>query len=111
MSLSDKEIQHANALLGQFCEDRSIQDEVKLEYQIRGNRITLTESRPFFIDPSKWNDFKVAQFEFNFELGIWNLYWYDMKNKRHPYPTRRSKDTLDKLLLEVIKDPTGIFWE
>lgn len=111
MALPEAEQQRADTLLGQLCEQRTIADQVKMQYDTRGNRATLTESRPLFIDPKVWNEIKIAQFEYNPESLNWTLYWYDRKNRRQPYPTGRNRDTLEKLILEVNSDPTGIFWE
>jgi hypothetical protein len=111
MALPDTEQQRAAMLLGQLCERRTIPDQVRLRHDIRGNRVTLTESRPFFIDPAIWNEIKIAQFEYSPESLNWTLYWYDVKNRRQPYPTGRNRDTLEKLIHEVNADPTGIFWE
>ena len=111
MALPETEQQRADTLLGQLCEQRSIPDQVKLHYDTRGNRVTLTESRPLFIDPAIWNEIKIAQLEYSLESCTWTLYWYDRKNRRQAYPTGRNKDTLEKLIREVESDPTGIFWE
>ncbi len=111
MALPETEQKRADKLVGQLCEQRAIPDQVKLQYDTRGNRVTLTESRPLFIDPSVWNEVKVAQFEYSPELLRWTLYWYDRKNRRQPYPTGRNKDALEKLIQEVDSDPTGIFWD
>src|SRR6266568_9562456 len=111
MALPEIERQGVATLLGQLCERRSLPDQVKLQLETRGNRVILTESRPLFIDPSIWNEIKIAQFEYSPESGNWTLYWYDRKNRRQPYPTGRNRDTLEKLIHEVNADPTGIFWE
>lgn len=111
MALPESEQQRVDKLLGQLCERRTIIDLVKLRYDIRGNRVTLTESRPLFIDPSIWNEVKITQFEYSHESPHWTLFWYDRKNRRQPYPTGKNRDTLEKLILEVDSDPTGIFWE
>lgn len=111
MALPVTEQQRVDTLLGQLCERRTFADQVKLHHEARGNRVTLTESRPFFIDPAIWNEIKIAQFEYSPESLNWTLYWYDRKNRRQPYPAGRNKDTLEKLILEVDSDPTGIFWE
>ena len=111
MALPETEQQRVDGLLGQLCAQRTIPDLVKLHYDTRGNRVTLTESRPLFIDPAIWNEIKIAQFEYIHESLHWTLFWYDRKNRRQPYPTGRNKDTLEKLILEVDSDPTGIFWE
>ena len=111
MALDTSEQQRVNLLLEQLCKERSIPDQVKLHFETRGNRVTLTESRPLFIDPAIWHKVKIAQFEYNPDSRIWTLYWYDRKDRRQPYPTGRNKDTLEKLMQEVNQDPTGIFWE
>ena len=110
MAMPESESERVRKLLEVLCNERA-GDSVILEYRIRGNRVTLVESRPLFIDPCLWNRVNVAQFEFNPELQIWTLYWYDRKNRRQPYPTGRNRDTLEKLLVEVDSDPTGIFWD
>ena len=111
MALPGTEQQRVDHLLGQLCEERSIPDQVRLRYDSRGNRVTLTESRPLFIDPAIWNEIKIAQFEYIPETLRWTLFWYDRKDRRQPYPTGRNKDTLERLIREVDSDPTGIFWE
>lgn len=111
MALPVTEHERADRLLGQLCDQRTIPAQVKLQYVLKGNRITLSESRPLFIDPAVWNEIKVAQFEYSLETQSWTLYWYDRKNRRQPYPTGRNKDILEKLICEVDTDPTGIFWE
>jgi hypothetical protein len=110
MALPERESVRVHELLEVFCIERS-GDSVKLEYHIKGNRVTLVESRPLFIDPNIWNSVNVTQFEFDSDQQVWILYWYDRKNRRQPYPTGRNRDTLEKLVTEVGKDPTGIFWD
>jgi hypothetical protein len=110
MALPEEELDRVHELLELFCQERS-GDSVRLEYHAKGNRVTLVESRPLFIDPRILNHVNVAQFEFNQDLQIWVLYWYDRKNRRQPYPTGRNRDTLEKLVAEVGVDPTGIFWD
>jgi hypothetical protein len=110
MALPDKELARVQELLDVFCRVRS-GVAVVVAYQVRGNRVTLVETRPLFIDPTILNSVNVAQFEFDPDLLVWTLYWYDRKNRRQPYPTGRNRDSLEKLVAEVGTDPTGIFWE
>jgi hypothetical protein len=111
MALPESEQLIVDELLGELCERRSVEAQVKVQHDIRGSRVTLTESRPLFIDPATWNEIKVAQLEYSQEPPHWTLFWYDRKNRRQPYPTGRNRDTLEKLIREVDSDPTGIFWE
>lgn len=114
MVLSLPEQERVHIQLGKLCCTRAAlygEELVRLEYLVRGNRVTLIESRPLFIDPRIWNNIKVCQFEYSSETLTWTLFWYDRKNRRQPYPTGRNRDTLEKLVTEVLNDPTGIFWE
>jgi hypothetical protein len=110
MALPEEELIRVKELLEPFCLSVA-GDSVRLEFHMRGNSVTLVESRPLFIDPQLMNSVNIAQFEFNADLKIWTLYWYDRKNRRQPYPTGRNRDTLERLVAEVRSDPTGIFWE
>jgi len=110
MALPDNETTRVEELLGALCRARS-GDSVTVAHQTRGNRVTLVETRPLFIDPSIMNSVNVAQFEFDPDLKVWTLFWYDRKNRRQPYPTGRNRDTLERLVAEVGADPTGIFWD
>ena len=83
--------------------------QIRITTTTRGNKVTLIEERPYFQDPTRWTEHKIAQFEYDQSSKKWNLYCYDGKLKRHPYPNG-NKSSLDKLVEEVIKDPTGIFW-
>jgi hypothetical protein len=111
MALPETERQRVGILLGLLCEQRSIPDQVIVRYDTRGNSVTLSESRPLFIDPAIWNEIKIARFEYTPETLHWTLYWFDRKDRRQPYPTGRNRDTLERLVREVESDPTGIFWE
>jgi hypothetical protein len=73
MALPETERQRVDHLLGQLCEQRGIPDQVRLRYDTRGNRVTLTESRPLFIDPAVWNEIRIAQFEYTPETLRWTL--------------------------------------
>ncbi|OGT98910.1 MAG: hypothetical protein A2X80_00430 [Geobacteraceae bacterium GWB2_52_12] len=114
MALPEHERERVDLMLGRLCSHRIALypgEDVDLKYAVSGNKVTLVESRPFFVDPRVWNHIKVAQFEYSSETLHWTLYWYDRKNRRQPYPTGRNRDALEKLVDEVMKDPTGIFWE
>jgi hypothetical protein len=85
-------------------------DQVRLNFKIRGNSVTLFEERPAFGKASTWVDIKVAQFRFNSEEGTWSLFCADRNSKWHGYLGILPSKNFDNLLQEVDKDPTGIFW-
>lgn len=113
MSLPPLVKQLAEKKLTRYCERRvpaELSNEIKIDYKIRGNSVTLFESRPYWNDSSKWYKLKIVQFRFNPEENIWTLYCADRNERWHLYIDAESSLNLDDLLREVDKDPTGIFW-
>jgi len=109
MPLPEIEQHRVDKLFTRYCEQRippHARDQIKLLYNIKGNKVILIESRPVWNDPTKWTEMPVAQFEYSVATKIWCLYGYNRNDKRLPY----SKGTLEKMILEVDKDTTGIFW-
>ena len=109
MPLPEIELHRVNRLLSNFCEQRippHARDQIKLLFNIKGNKVILIESRPYYDDPSKWSEMPVAQFEYSATTKSWSLYGYNRNDKRLPI----SKGSLDKLIKEVDQDDTGIFW-
>jgi hypothetical protein len=99
--------------LTQYCDERipdHARQQVRLSYRIRGNKVTLFEQRPAFMEPDKWVDIVVAQFRFRPEDAKWLLYCADRNSRWHEYYDLEPSGNFDDLLREVDKDPTGIFW-
>jgi len=109
MSLPETEQHRVKKLLSAFIDKRvppHVRDQVKLICKVTGNRVTLSECRPYYNDPSTWSEMPIAQFEYDVAAKAWSLYAYDRNDKRKRY----SKGPLEQLIQEVDKDPTGIFW-
>lgn len=109
MPLPEIEQHRVDKLLKDFCDRRvplRVRDDVELTYKIIGKKVILIETRPYFDDPSQWSEVPIAQFEYDASANLWSLYAYDRNNKRKPYST----GPLEKLIQEVDKDRTGIFW-
>lgn len=99
--------------LSKYCDYKipsAARDKVKLFFKIRGNSVTLYETRPHFMDPSIWTENPVAQFRFDEKTKKWDLYCCDRNSKWHLYIDMDSSVNFDDLLKEVDSDPTGIFW-
>ena len=99
--------------IGRYCEQRvppHIRDKIRVEYEIRGNSVTIVERRP----PSRedfgpeWSRLTVAQLRYEDEK--WALYWSDRNGKWHPYDLFDPTPDLSAALTEIDNDPTAIFW-
>ncbi len=103
----------AERLLEQFCEQRvspRVRHKVHLSVGTRGNSVTIFEHRPVFKSHGIWTWSKVAQFRYDPPSDRWTLYCRD-RNRRWSRDTQKqSTADFSVLLLEVDKDPTGIFW-
>jgi hypothetical protein len=109
MALPEIEQHRVKKLLGTFIDKRvppAVRDQIKLVCKVLGNRVTLSECRPYYNDPSTWTEAKIAQFEYDEAAKQWSLYAFDRNSKRTPF----SKGPLEQLIQEVDKDSTGIFW-
>jgi len=103
------------AILTHYCDKRvppHVRDKVQLSFRIEGNIVTLFEKRAAFRDPSRWIDIGVARFHYYKNRNQWVLYWRDSKRRQgwHLYDEIKPNRSIEPLLAEVDRDPTGIFW-
>ncbi len=98
-----------------FCETRippAARDEIRLEYGVRGNSITIVERRPPWrvdLGPD-WTSMKIAQLRYDPTDRMWTLYCCDRNQRWFLYfDTEPSRD-VSPLVAEIDEDPTGIFW-
>ena len=100
-------------LMTNYCDTRipkEVQNQIKLSYKIRGDNITLIESRPLWDDESKWIEMKIAQIRFKNEGKTFTLYCADRNSKWHLYDFIKPSKDLKIILQEIDNDPTSIFW-
>ena len=113
MALNELFQKRVEKSLDKFCEERipaRAKDQIKLDYNIRGNNITLIEKRRHYKDPEHWTEMKIAQFRFNSENNKWALYWWKHTEKWYEYDNIAPTNNFQKLVDEVDEDPTYIFW-
>lgn len=109
MAIPEIEVFRVNKLFSQYCEQRIppyARDKVKIIYQIKGNKVLLIESRPYYDDPTKWTGMPIAQFEYSVTIKSWSLYGYNRNDRRLPF----SQGTLEKLIQDVDRDRSVMFW-
>jgi|LGOV01.1.fsa_nt_gb hypothetical protein len=113
MALSEFEIKRVDKLLTAYCEGKvpaHLRDQIRIEYRIRGNEVSLFESRPHLQGSGEWFSMKVARFKKDTQTGTWLLFWADRNSKWQPYPPLPFHRDIEKLLQEVEKNETGAFW-
>lgn len=113
MALDELKKKRVKKILDKFCEDRipdRAKDQIELDYNIRGNYVTLIEKRRYYKNPKEWIKQKIAQFRFTPEDNKWTLYWWRHTGKWYKYKEIQPINDLQDLVNEVDEDPTAIFW-
>src|SRR5579884_1509883 len=88
-------------------------DEVRIEVDTSPSSITIYECRPPWGSPGcilNWTRQPVARLRHNSTANAWSLYWADGHGKFHKYDQIEPGRSVQPLLDEIDRDPTGIFW-
>jgi hypothetical protein len=113
MALRILQRQLAERPMQSFCDKRvpaKYKNKIRLYFKIRGNSVTLVDSRLDIFGANEWLDLSIAQFRYDESKGIWILYYADRNDKWHIYVDFDSSKNLEHLIKEVDDDPTGIFF-
>jgi len=100
-------------MLNAFCAKRvpaHLHDQIRLDFQFRGDSVTLYEERPAYFNPRQWVKTVVAQFRYSSSSNTWTLYCADRNSRWHKYMDTEATPDFHSLLDEINEDPTGIFW-
>ena len=76
------------------------------------NLVTIVERRPPWREDygPDWTELGVARFRYTAKTGLWSLYWRDRHEKWHVYDLVAPTADVVRLIEEVDRDRTGIFW-
>jgi Protein of unknown function (DUF3024) len=98
-----------------YCEQRvppHALHQVRMEAVVDGRAVTLVERRapwrPEF--GPEWTTSPVARLRWTASRGEWSLFWRDRNHRWHRYAYTEPTREIAKLLDEIDRDPTGIFW-
>ncbi len=86
---------------------KHLRNQIKLNYKLRGNNVTLVEERPAFMS-SEWVEMDIAQFRL--DQKKWKVYWRDSRNKWHFVEDITPDEDFEKQLKIVDENNQGIFW-
>lgn len=84
-----------------------VRNQIKINYKIRGNNVTLIEERQAF-KSDQWVQLPVAQFRLH--ETKWKVFWRDSKERWHFIDDIEPDENFEKQLDIVDKDNIGIFW-
>jgi hypothetical protein len=99
-----------------FCETKSPEEfaaELRVSCSRRGSAITIAEERaPWHPERQgdAWTSSKVAQLRYDAKSATWSLYCRDSGERWWAYDEVAPSPSVDPLLAEIDRDPTGIFW-
>ena len=98
-----------------FCDGRvpaELRDQVRLEFSVRGNAITIVERRPPWREDfgPDWSSVRVAQLRFEPAARAWTLYCSDPNGRWLLYSDAQPSNDVRPLLNGIDADPTGNFW-
>jgi hypothetical protein len=113
MNLSLAHKQFVDLELTAFCERRGsqhVQDKVRVVYRWNRNNILLIEQRAMRDDPSTWVENPIVMFRYDETKGDWELRWLDRSQRWRSYDMLPNTHSITRLLMEVDRDPTGVFW-
>jgi hypothetical protein len=113
LAISEFEKQRVIKIFSAYCETKvphHISDQFRVEFELKGNEVKLFEYRPDQLEKSKWVCHKVARLRKENSANSWCLYYADRNERWHLFEPYPSDKDIEKLLAEVEKDPTGIFW-
>ena len=103
------------ALVDAYCKGavpERVLDQLRVEYRTRGSTVTIVECRPMWSEEpnAEWVEQEVARMKYDAESERWTLYWFDRNSKAHRYEQLEPYRPIQRLLDEIEKDPTAIFW-
>lgn len=100
--------------IADYCKNKipeHIQNEIKISFKFRGNSVTIFENRPPWSKENKeWTSLSVAKMRYDEKTGKWTLYCADRNSRWFEYWDIEPTKDINKLLIGIDEDPTGIFW-
>jgi Protein of unknown function (DUF3024) len=86
--------------------------QVRVECQVAPRHLTILQRRaPWREDFGlEWTSLPIARLRYSAAEKSWTLYWRDRNLRFHLYDPLTPSRSVDDLLAEIDRDPTGIIW-
>jgi hypothetical protein len=103
------------ARVQRWCAERvpqRVRHQVRLDCDVAPGHLTIVECRaPWREDLGpEWTRFPIARLRYTKTTKTWRVYWRDRNLRFHAYDRIRPSASINDLLAEIDRDPTGIFW-
>jgi len=86
-------------------------DKIRLSFTFRGNSVTLWENRaPWSKGWPEWSQLAVAQLRYQLKAQAWMLDRRDRNERWQEDENMAPVKNLDRILAELDRAPTGIYW-
>lgn len=100
--------------VGDYCTGKvpaHLRNKVNITFEIKGNNVTIYENRaPWRSDFTEWTKSQAAQIRYDEKKAMWRLYCRDRNGKWHLFEPLPALKDLDRIIEEIDRDATGIFW-
>ncbi len=113
MGFSEFELKYIENLVGKLCKRRSpshLRAQFRATYAVEEHNVTVYEERASWNNPREWMSSGIARFKYNRKQNIWKLYWMGQNLKWCPYGPLPESTRIDRLVVQVDKDPDGAFF-
>ena len=113
MTFNEFELQYVAHTVGKLCKRKSpahLRCQQRTVYVVEGHDVTVYEERLRWDNPQEWTNSGIAKFKYNRKQNVWKLYWMKSDLKWHVYELLPESTRIDKLVVEVDKDPHGAFF-
>jgi hypothetical protein len=113
MTFSEVELRYIGNVVGNMCKRRSPPDrrhQLRTVHVVEGHDVTVYEERPSWDNPREWTATGIARFKYNRKLNVWKLYCMRADLKWHLYEPFLESIRIDRLVVEVDRDPHGAFF-
>jgi hypothetical protein len=113
MSFSEVELKYIESVIGKMCKRRSpvhLRDQLRTVFVIKEHDVTVYQERPRWNNPPEWTPSGIAKFKYIRRQNVWTLYWMGQNLKWYPYGPLPESIRIDRLVVEVDKDPHGAFF-
>ena len=109
--LPETDLRHVLEWAGQRVPPNLL-EQIRIEVDTTPSSITILECRPPWdaLRSSGWTRMPLARLRYGKSRKLWTLYWRDRNQKFHLYDLVEPTHSIERLLDEINRDPTAIFW-